>query len=148
MLCARSKTLSSMIFSRRRPVARTGYTVLEQQQYLTFAGGCRGKQANVQHPQACFLKTLTRRAEERSRCPPMMRAAAANRQTSRNLMPQLRTHLTPARLTSKLNCPKVPGIALYRLFFLQQHATQQPHSSQYAQAPAIAQLSQWSTLDG
>lgn len=63
-------------------------------------------------------------------------------------MPQLRTHLTPARLTSRLNCPKVPGIALYRLFFLQQHATQQPHSSQYAQAPAIAQLSQWSTLDG
>ena len=42
---------------------------------------------------------------------PMMRAAMANRHTSRNLMPQLRTHLTPARRTSRLNCPSVPGIA-------------------------------------
>ena len=70
----------------------------------------------------------------------MMRAAAAKRQTSRNLMPQLRTHLTPARLTSRLNCPKVPGIARYRLFFLQQHATQHPHSSQCTHAPADAHM--------
>lgn len=71
----------------------------------------------------------------------MMRAAAAKRQTSKNLMPQFRTHFTPARLTSRLNCPKVPGIARYRLFFLQQHATQHPHSSQCTHAPAGADSS-------
>lgn len=71
----------------------------------------------------------------------MMRAAPANMQTSRNLMPQLRTHLTPARRTSRLNWPSVPGMARYRVF-LRPHTDRHPHSQKCHQAPAPAKSQQ------
>ena len=69
----------------------------------------------------------------------MTSAAPANMQTSRNLTPQLRTHFTPARRTSRLNCPSVPGIARKRAcFFRRPQQQHHPHSTQHSHAPAPA----------